>query len=105
MTTGGRSIPWVAVLANLSVFSSVTGFHTAVWPTARVNAGGRSKLANPASSSPDGSSTGLAVASTDFGGMLGDKVASAIVGSPIYPLLVRQAKDTMKKSAEVCACT
>lgn len=39
---------------------------------------------------------------TDFGGMLGDKVASAIVNSPVYPLLVRQAKDTMKKSAEVC---
>lgn len=39
---------------------------------------------------------------TDFGSMLGDKVASAIVSSPVYPLLVRQAKDTMKKSAEVC---
>ena len=33
--------------------------------------------------------------------MLGDKVASAIVESPIYPLLIRQAKTTMKKSAEV----
>ncbi|CBJ49027.1 conserved unknown protein [Ectocarpus siliculosus] len=99
MTTGGRSIPWVAVLASLSVLSSVTGFQTAVRPTAR-NAGGRSNRANP-TSSPDGSSsTGLAAASTDFGGMLGDKVASAIVGSPIYPLLVRQAKGTMKKSAE-----
>ncbi|CAM9290798.1 unnamed protein product [Ectocarpus sp. 12 AP-2014] len=98
MTTGGRNIPWVAILASLSVFSGVTGFQTAVRPAAR-NAGGRSNRANP-TSSPDGSSTGLAAASTDFGGMLGDKVASAIVGSPIYPLLIRQAKGTMKKSAE-----
>lgn len=32
--------------------------------------------------------------------MLGDKVASVIVNSPVYPLLINQAKSTMKKSAE-----
>lgn len=32
---------------------------------------------------------------------LGDQIASMIVNSPIYPLLTRQARDTMKTSAEV----
>lgn len=60
----------------------------------------RSKQTTPAKSM----STALGASSTeapDFGAMLGDKVASAIVNSPVYPLLIYQAKNTMKKSAEV----
>lgn len=38
---------------------------------------------------------------TGIGGTIGDKLASAIVKSPLYPFLIRQARSTMKKSAEV----
>lgn len=37
----------------------------------------------------------------NFGPMIGDQIASAIVKSPFYPVLISQAKATMKKNAEV----
>lgn len=49
-------------------------------------------------------STSSADTAPPFGAMIGDKVASAIVNSPFYPLLIQQAKGTMKKSAEVKCC-
>ncbi|CAN0077121.1 unnamed protein product, partial [Discosporangium mesarthrocarpum] len=38
--------------------------------------------------------------SEDVGARIGDAIASAIVSSPVYPLLISQAKNTMKVSAK-----
>ena len=49
----------------------------------------------PGVRSADASST--FAEATDFGRLIGDRVASAIVGSPLYPFLKKQAKDTMSE--------
>lgn len=96
MASKRRSTSWTALLAILAwKNASVTGFHAAA-PSGGVRQGRFSDVAAaPVQALRATSST------ADFGGMLGDKVASAIVGSPVYPLLIKQAKTTMKKSAEV----
>ncbi|CAM9798698.1 unnamed protein product [Scytosiphon promiscuus] len=106
MVTKRSRKPWkVAAVGLMCTLSGVAGFRTTVRSRARANAGGkaRSSTAPVTAECSASGSTQLAAetgASTDFGAMLGDKVASAIVDSPVYPLLIRQAKDTMKKSAE-----
>lgn len=105
MVMGRRKTPWQTLLVTLVVKSvGVAGFSTAPQGGAVGRHIGRTTTAAPAdavSSRPSGARTALGATSTDFGEILGDQLASAIVGSPIYPLLISQAKSTMKKSAQV----
>lgn len=43
----------------------------------------------------------VATSAMGLGGVIGDKIATAVVESPLYPFLIRKARGTMKKSAEV----
>lgn len=108
---GRRGLLCVATLTGLCSPVGVVGFSVNVRPGIRAtNTGKGSSNGSPSSSKSiletqgTTASGALAASSTkagDFGGMLGDKVASAIVKSPIYPLLIKQAMGTMKKSAQV----
>lgn len=96
---GAKVTIWTALLlvVVLVTFPSVGGFHRAVPAVVRRS---RNMIADSAAPR-DARRNRLEATSTDLGGILGDKVASAIVGSPFYPLLTKQAKNTMKQSAKV----
>lgn len=104
MARGRADSPLAAVLVGLCVSANVEGFAVTVrrgmrLPPSTTTVGRSGALgqlqAVAATSSAEGSSPKA------FGGLLGDKVASVIVNSPVYPFLAEQAKDTMKKSAQV----
>ncbi|CAM9854194.1 unnamed protein product [Pylaiella littoralis] len=89
---------WMAsLLVVLISLPIVAGFHGAVPPGAQRS---RTNIDSTRAAARDASRSRLEATSTDVGGMLGDKVASAIVGSPFYPLLTKYAKSTMKQSAK-----
>lgn len=124
MIAGRKSVLQVAVVIGLCPLVAVTGFSVSVRSGVRAASASTgsavytlpsdtslgSRRHASATTTTTMAATGATPGTTaamkapNFGEMLGDKVASAIVGSPIYPLLIRQAKDTMKKSAQVMLC-
>lgn len=121
MIAGRKSVLQVAVVIGLCPLVAVTGFSVSVRSGVRAASAstgsavydlpsdtslGSRRHASATTMAATGATPGTTAAmkAPNFGEMLGDKVASAIVGSPIYPLLIRQAKDTMKKSAQVMLC-
>ncbi len=103
MVMAQRNMLWMALLVALVAKSGgVAGFCTAPPGCAAGRHIGRA-VSDSASTRQSQSSTRTVLGSalTDFGELLGDQVASTIVSSPIYPLLIGEAKNTMKKSAQV----
>lgn len=102
MVMGQRNTPWVAFLVALVAKSGrVAGFCAAPPGCAAGRNIGRAVSDSGVSTRQSSTRIVLGSALTDFGELLGDQVASAIVGSPVYPLLINEAKSTMKKSAQV----
>lgn len=116
MAAGRKNVLRIAAVAGLCPLVAVAGFSVPVRSGVRAASAGtgtaiytlpsdaspRSRHATTTSMAALGAASSTAAKrGPDFGDMLGDKVASAIVNSPVYPFLIKQAKDTMKKSAEV----
>lgn len=118
MVAGRKNVLRAAAVAGLCPLVAVTGFSVPVRSGVRAASpgAGTAVYALPSDASlhrkrthattttmvAPGTASGTAGnRGPDFGEMLGDKVASVIVNSPVYPLLINQAKSTMKKSAEV----
>lgn len=90
MKTGDALI--TTVLAGFNLPSNVLGFALIARSTVRRTTRSNTCVLKALSG---------AEATADFGRLVGDRIASAIVGSPFYPFLKKQAQDAMKECAEV----
>lgn len=117
MAAGRKNVLRVVAVVGLCPLVAVTGFSVPVRSGVRAASAGtgtaiytlpsdaslrrRRHATTTTMASLGAASSTAANRGPGFGDMLGDKVASAIVNSPVYPFLIKQAKGTMKKSAEV----